>query len=121
MNTKPLFDPEPLRELRVLDEGNQAGLINGVIDMFTSTVEAVLADMQKAARANDAKTLGSLSHTMRSTSGNIGASRFSAICEELERIATFEKRRVQDEGGKLCRKLAEILPETLEILKKERS
>ena len=121
MKKEVIFDPEPINELRILDAGNVAGLVNSLLDMFFSSAETTVAKLMAAARKNDCDELAALAHTMRATSGNLGAILFSNICGELEHMAMYEKKRVATDGVSLCRKLAEVLNPTLEILIKEKS
>jgi HPt (histidine-containing phosphotransfer) domain-containing protein len=116
-----LFDPAAIKELRTLDPDNQAGLVNSLIQMFFDSAESTTQQLLAAARSNDCETLASLAHTLRSTSGNLGAVAFSEICNQLEQIATYEKKRIPTDGVSLCRKLGEILVPTMEALANEKS
>jgi len=121
MEDKVIFDPEAIRELRVLDENDATGLVHSLIVMFEDTTEKTIRAMISAADANDAETLGHLAHTLCSTSGNLGARRFSFICAEIERITMYEKSKVRLVCGDLAHQLMEILPETMAHLLKEKN
>ncbi len=89
--------------------------------MFIQSAADVTSQMLTAARSNNPDELGSLAHTMRATSGNLGAVAFSQTCEEIEQICMYEKKRVTDGGVKLCRQLMELLDPTIEVLQKQKS
>ncbi len=115
-----LFDPAPIAELRILDQDNSANLVNSLIDMFFAAAEPSAKDMLEAARGNNAEKLGQIAHTLRATSGNLGAEACSLLCGEIEEMALYHSQKVSTLGVSLCRKLIEIIPETIEILRQQR-
>ncbi len=75
----------------VLDELHSPGdgdagrrTVAGFIRLYLENAAVLLGDMETALRQRDSQTLERLAHTLRSSSGTLGAWRVSALCKELE-------------------------------------
>ena len=84
---EPNLDLNHLRSLRDLLENDYAK----VMRVFLQDTPPRIDQLRIAAEAKDAKTLQSVAHTMKGSSGNIGASRLAALCHQLEQEARAEK------------------------------
>jgi len=83
---RPVLDLEVVNSLRLLDEEGGPSLFEELIDLFFEDVPAQLSSMRSALDAGDVKTLTRAAHTLKSSSANLGASRLSGICFELEKL-----------------------------------
>jgi signal transduction histidine kinase/DNA-binding response OmpR family regulator/HPt (histidine-containing phosphotransfer) domain-containing protein len=79
----PRLDPKIVAELRLLG-GDQRDLLSEVIDLFLRTVPDRVRALVAASQTGDDAALRFHSHALRSTSGNVGALRLSALCTRLE-------------------------------------
>jgi len=54
--------------------------------VFISTSEPIIADLHKAIAAGDALAVQDKAHSLKSSSGNMGALQLSQICLQLEKM-----------------------------------
>lgn len=83
---RPVLDLQVVESLKALDEEGGPSLFLELIDLFVDDAAAQLRTMQAALETGDIKTLERAAHTLKSSSANIGASRMSGICQELEKL-----------------------------------
>ena len=81
------FDPEPMRKLRELAGPEDAGTVAEVIADFLATAARLLAGLKEAAAANDAKALQQKAHSLKGSSGNVGARTLQRMSGQLEKMA----------------------------------
>lgn len=90
MPNRPIFDTEILsreavHQLWDLDDG--AELIGQIMDFFTSETPGRLVRISDSLEAGDAETLAQVAHSLKSSSGNIGALALYEACVTLEASA----------------------------------
>src|SRR5438067_2238166 len=61
-------------------------LLREVIDIYVSEAPAQIASIRDAIVRGDSQLLASVAHALRSSSGNVGASRVREICADLEKM-----------------------------------
>ena len=83
---RPVLDLEVVDSLRALDEDDGPSLFLELIDLFVEDAASQLRSMQSALETGDIKSLERAAHTLKSSSANIGASRMSGICFEIEKL-----------------------------------
>lgn len=83
---RPVLDLEVVESLKALDEEGGPSLFLELIDLFVEDAAAQLRTLQAALGSGDVKLLERAAHTLKSSSANIGASRMSCICFELEKL-----------------------------------
>ncbi|MFY9821376.1 MAG: response regulator, partial [Thermoanaerobaculia bacterium] len=89
----PPFDPLPLLNLRRLEELAKGAIVDDLVEKFLYESQQSLARMRQAAGREDAAALAALAHSLRGSSGLLGARRItelSAGLEELGRQGTFD-------------------------------
>lgn len=59
--------------------------------VFMSSSTALIAEMHAAIAANDPETLQEKAHSLKSSSGNMGALQLSEICLQLEKMGQAKK------------------------------
>ena len=98
-----------IERLRAMQRPGRSGFVARILRMYLDQTPGMLERLQAAARAGDAETLERLSHTLKSSSGNVGATHFAATCAELEEQA----RTHQLDGARaLAARLLEQWPVT---------
>ncbi len=78
-----VLDPEVLANLRDLGD---AELLAELAGMFFDDATSHLGELREAVGAGDAAGVERVAHTLKGSSGNMGATRMSAICAELQDI-----------------------------------
>ncbi len=80
----PALDPAALVELRSFCEPGEDDLVAELIEIFLEDTPLRLATLGEAVASGDTETISSQAHAMKSSSGQLGAVVFSALCKELE-------------------------------------
>jgi HPt (histidine-containing phosphotransfer) domain-containing protein len=78
-----VLDPEVLANLRDLGD---AELLAELAEMFIDDATSRLGELWEAVGAGDAAGVERVAHTLKGSSGNMGAARMSAICAELQEV-----------------------------------
>jgi CheY-like chemotaxis protein len=78
-----VLDPEVLANLRDLGD---AELLAELAGMFLDDASSRLQELREAIGAGDAAGVERVAHTLKGSSGNMGATRMSAICAELQDV-----------------------------------
>jgi len=86
-----------LHSLRELDDEEDPDFLGDLIKIYLSDAPQHLATMKEAIFLGDADSLKLASHTLKSSSANLGALSFSEVCKELESMS----REVVESGGEL--------------------
>ena len=81
-----VLDQETLDSLRSLGAGDE-DVLGPLIDLFESGATGQLAAIQAAVERGDAQALGSIAHTLKGASRNLGAVLVGNIAAELEQCA----------------------------------
>ncbi|MDQ3316661.1 MAG: response regulator, partial [Actinomycetota bacterium] len=77
------LDPEVLASLRDLGD---VELLTELAEMFFGDASSRLGELREAVEAGDAAGVERVAHTLKGSSGNMGATRMSAICAELQDV-----------------------------------
>jgi CheY-like chemotaxis protein/HPt (histidine-containing phosphotransfer) domain-containing protein len=78
------LDPQALSGLRALEEQGSPGLVSKVVASYVESSGKLLRAIEEAVSAGDAAGMTSAAHTLKSSSAQVGASRLSSLCRELE-------------------------------------
>ena len=73
-----------MRTLASLSQGSQGNLLEQVISLYLDNSLELLAKIRKSVAASDAGALRASAHALKSSSGNVGATRLSELCKQLE-------------------------------------
>lgn len=77
-------DPAVLTDLLQLDETGE--LLTTLITLFQDETPKLLAVMQAAFRRSDAAALAEAAHTLKGSSGNLGATHMQQLCGKLQTL-----------------------------------
>ena len=78
---------ETLESIVSLDPANGAGLLARLIRMYENNSIELLQAIKTSFAADDGIALSKAAHALKSSSGNVGAERLSALCKEIELAA----------------------------------
>jgi CheY-like chemotaxis protein len=80
----PPLDPAVLETLRSLQEEGEPNLLTELAGMFLDDAALQLEGLREAIGEADAQRVRGISHALKGSSGNMGATRVSEVCAELE-------------------------------------
>jgi len=78
------MDYSVLNQLRDLQMEGQPDIIDKIKNLYISSTEPLVAEVQEGMAANDLQVVQNTAHSLKSSSANVGALRLSEICKELE-------------------------------------
>jgi HPt (histidine-containing phosphotransfer) domain-containing protein len=84
--TVATLDRAALDALRGLPSAGGGSLIERVIDVYLLSSAELVTKAEAAARADDGEALRAAAHALKSSSGNVGASRLAALCAQIEKL-----------------------------------
>jgi signal transduction histidine kinase/FixJ family two-component response regulator len=84
-----VLDEEALGELAMLNDG---GILAHVIGLFYNDGQRLVLEVRRAWEAGSVEELAFAAHTLKSSSGAVGARRVRTLCSSLEREARGEQR-----------------------------
>ena len=79
-----VIDLGVLASIRGLGDGGDSDPLSELIDLFLDDSAARLASLRNARKANDSRAFYRAAHTLKGSSGNMGARRMASICDYLE-------------------------------------
>lgn len=83
----PAINPKVLNDLRALEEQGSPGFLAELIDVFLREFARHLNGLRQAIEDRDARVAERLAHTMKGSSGNLGAEPLSRLCSTLQDVA----------------------------------
>jgi PAS domain S-box-containing protein len=84
---KPPIDLRILQNLRELDDDDEPDFLADLINIYLTDAPKYLDHIRVAISAGDAASLKVASHTLKSSSANLGVMLLSDLCKELEMMA----------------------------------
>lgn len=79
-----VLDPQALAQLRALDPGGAVGLLPRVAGLYEQSLDKLLPQLDQVEAAADWPTLRGLAHTLKSSSGSLGALKLAQLCADIE-------------------------------------
>ena len=73
-----------LEEIRQLEEGGATGMFDRILQCYLEDSSRLLSRVREASQDGDMNTLRQVAHTLKSSSAQVGASRLSDLCRQLE-------------------------------------
>jgi two-component system, sensor histidine kinase and response regulator len=80
------IDHSVLEGLRELQEKGEPDVLKELVELFLEDVPPQLKALREAEKREDAMSVERIAHTLKGSSGNLGAVRMEAICAELEEL-----------------------------------
>jgi diguanylate cyclase (GGDEF)-like protein len=110
-----LLDSVQIMQLRELGESVGRDVLGKAIGYFLEQTPKDVGGLRTALEAGDSETLMRSAHSLKSGSANLGASRFSALCKELEHSARDKQLQA---SAALVDEIEKLLPLVLDALAK---
>ena len=118
--TEPAINLRAIEILQELDEPGSTALVGQLVGTFLDSADLHLARIAQALVQNDAKLVGQMAHSLKSSAANLGAEVLAGCYRELEkcgREARLEDARVvlestRNEQQRALQELRELLAET---------
>ncbi len=114
LKSDPILNLEIIAELRELDQN----LLDELIDLFAGKTPLMIQKLADEFSAGDLKAAAMTAHTLKGSTGNLGAQRMYRICSQLIELAHDGK--IDSVAMVLEALRAEFQP-TIEALRGERS
>jgi len=92
------LDPHALEEIRAMERNGARNLLRRLVDTYAVSSRALVQAAETAFAAGDVAALTQAVHTLKSSSANLGALRFSRLCAEIETLA--RQQRLADARGR---------------------
>lgn len=111
-----VLDPAVIEQIREMQQRGAADLLSRLRVTFIDSSARLVASIDAAIDAEDREALRCAAHTLKSASGNVGATRFSRCCAELEtlaRTATLDEARAHWHG--VCADYARVVSALAEL------
>ena len=80
------LDESALAELRELQEEGEPDILEELIELYLEDAPSQIAALGEAVQAGEAQTVERIAHALKGSSGNMGATRMTAVCSELEDV-----------------------------------
>ena len=80
----PILDRSVLDRIRALQQPNTPSVLAQVIDIYLEDSPEMIEALKQALYGGDMDVLTETAHSLKSSSANLGASRLSSLCKELE-------------------------------------
>jgi len=84
---EPGLDEQALAQLRSLDPDGRLGVVDRVLGAFETSLLRMRSQLAGLSAQTDAKAIGDIAHTLKSSSASVGALGLSRLCAEVERAA----------------------------------
>ncbi|HXH28162.1 MAG TPA: Hpt domain-containing protein, partial [Candidatus Polarisedimenticolia bacterium] len=83
-----VVDPQALETLRALEREAGSDVLSNMIGLFLANSPELIRRMRRAIESRDPADLVLAAHSMKSSSGYLGARRLETLCRELEALGT---------------------------------
>lgn len=87
MDIETTIDESALNQIRALQQPGGEDLVRKIIQLFLDDAARLHDIICEGVRSGDAEAVGASSHSLKSSSANVGAVRVAAISHELEMAA----------------------------------
>jgi len=81
----PVLEPEALETIRLLTDGDEA-MVEALVNLYLDEAQTHVAGIVAAVNAGDADAMWRVAHTLRGSSGHVGAIMVGRIAAELETL-----------------------------------
>jgi HPt (histidine-containing phosphotransfer) domain-containing protein len=80
----PAVNAKVIAELRAMETAGSPGFLGELIDIFIKEADGHLVKLRDSYAARDARVFTHSAHTLKGSSGNLGAQAMSRICADLQ-------------------------------------
>ncbi len=97
---EPILNEEVIREIMLLDEDGSTGLLQSLVDMYTSDTPAKINTLRELAASGEAAKVEGVAHELKSGSVSLGVGRLSTLLSDIEQLA--RENRLAEAQSKLA-------------------
>ncbi len=108
-----VLDSEALDTIKSLEQPGTPSLLKRVIDTYLETSAPLVETIGSSIQQKVADDLLQASHSLKSSSANVGAKRLAGLCAELESFARDEQMNDLDERAEMVSKEYQLVVEAL--------
>ncbi len=116
-NNETKLDEEVLERVRAMQREGQPDILTRLIDVYLESSSGLIETLDTALSANDIAAVEMTAHTLKSSSANLGAQHYAALCADLEQAARDNDTATIESLGK---KIIDAFDDVCEALRKER-
>ena len=118
MSAGNVLDPDVVESLRQLTPPGQPDVLQEVLNLFLDEVPKKISALQSAVASGDATTVQRAAHSLKGSSGNIGARAMYDVCRQLDdRARSEELARLQPLVDTLSAEYGKVEAEIRSLLK----
>ncbi len=110
-----VLDSEALDTIRSLEQPGTPSLLKRVIDTYIDTSSPLVDAISQSSAEKSAEDLLQASHSLKSSSANVGAKRLAGLCAELEKFAHDGQMGELGERPDLVAKEYKVVLEALNV------
>jgi len=111
------LDPDVVESLRQLTPPGEADVLSEILNLFLDEVPKKIHTLRAAVTAGDAVQVQRIAHSLKGSSGNIGARAMYDVCRQLDdRARSEEMSRLQLLADVLDREYAKVEAEIRRLL-----
>ena len=90
MSAGPVLDPDVVASLRQLTVPGEPDVLRQVLKLFVAEVPKKIGALRSAVASGDARAVQRTAHSLKGSSGNIGARAMFDVCRQLDDLARSE-------------------------------
>ncbi len=94
---EPTLDMSVFDQYRQMQADGQPDMVTQVVESFLATARSLVNTMTRSSRSGASKTLWQAAHTLKSSSGSVGAQKLARLCQQLEAAGRDEKQDVYED------------------------
>ena len=81
----PVIDQRALQQIAELDPGDDGEFVNSIIDTYVENAEVLMLELSESVGDDEVEVATRAAHSLKSSSANVGATRFSSLCAAMEK------------------------------------
>ena len=98
----PPLDPAVIDNIRALQQDSMPDILGELIQIYLSESEKLMQKLSQAVEQSDTDGIIKTAHTLKSSSGNMGAKTLTSLCSEIEnRGKRRATKRIKDDYNRI--------------------
>jgi CheY-like chemotaxis protein len=111
-----LLDVDTLNGVRALQSPQSPNILEQLFEIYRSTAPELLEKLDAAIQDRDCEVIRESAHSLKSSSGNIGARKIFELSAKLEDMGRDENI---DDAGEIFAEIEQLFPKVCELLEQE--
>ena len=113
---EPSLDMSVFDQYRKMQTDGQPDMVTRVVESFLATARSLVNTMDSSSCSGDSKSLWQAAHTLKSSSGSVGAHRLAGLCQELETAGRDEKQDAYEDLIRSVDRELEVVEKALQAM-----